>query len=123
MITYTTLTAQHLIDVVVAWQTKFGRHDLPWQRESSPYHVLVSELMLQQTQVTTVIPYFERWMSVLPTLQSLANADLDEVMQLWQGLGYYSRARNLHKAAKYTLAEHQGVLPRTVNELRKIPGK
>lgn len=107
---------------VLTWQKHHGRHDLPWQNPPTPYRVLVSEIMLQQTQVTTVIPYFERWMARFPTLEHLANATEDEVMALWQGLGYYSRARNLHKAARFIIGEHQGKFPTELADIQKIPG-
>ena len=86
---------------VVSWQSRHGRHQLPWQQNATPYAVLVSELMLQQTQVVTVIPYFQRWMASFPSIEVLAAASNDEVMAHWQGLGYYARARNLHQAASY----------------------
>ena len=93
-----------------------GRHDLPWQREINPYRVWVSEIMLQQTQVSTVIPYFERFMEEFPTVRDLAAASLDRVLHLWTGLGYYARARNLHKAAVRVCEEHNGRFPLEVQE-------
>lgn len=107
---------------IIKWQKQHGRHSLPWQITPTPYHVWVSEVMLQQTQVTTVIPYFNRFIDKCPTVESLAALDSDELMQLWQGLGYYSRARNLHKAAKMITDEYDGVLPLTRQELEKLPG-
>lgn len=107
---------------LIAWQKQHGRHDLPWQQDPSPYRVLVSEIMLQQTQVKTVIPYFERWMQSFPNVQILAAATEDQVMSHWQGLGYYSRARNLRKAAIYIQSECQGKFPEDVNTLQQIPG-
>ncbi|RUO39348.1 A/G-specific adenine glycosylase [Aliidiomarina taiwanensis] len=107
---------------VLSWQKQHGRHDLPWQQPATPYRVLVSEIMLQQTQVTTVIPYFQRWMDTFPTLETLAQASEDEVMALWQGLGYYSRARNLRKAAQYLVQEFNGKFPNNLDELLSIPG-
>ena len=92
------LTPEQFQKHLLTWQRHHGRHDLPWQQSPSPYSVLVSEVMLQQTQVATVIPYFERWMTRFPTIEALAKATEDEVMNHWQGLGYYSRARNLRKA-------------------------
>ena len=83
-------------DQVLNWFDRHGRKDLPWQQNPTPYRVWVSEIMLQQTQVTTVIPYYQRFMQRFPDVLSLANAPMDEVLQLWEGLGYYSRARNLH---------------------------
>ena len=85
---------------VVAWYQQHGRKDLPWQHNTSPYRVWISEIMLQQTQVSTVMDYFARFMQALPSVQALAAAPLDEVLHLWTGLGYYSRARNLHKTAQ-----------------------
>jgi len=111
---------QQISATVIAWQRSHGRHQLPWQQDVTPYKVLVSELMLQQTQVTTVIPYFNRWMQAFPTVQALAAAPEDEVMRLWQGLGYYARARNLLKAARY-IAE-TGAFPATLEALLKVPG-
>lgn len=108
--------------VVIEWQAQHGRNDLPWQRENNPYHVLVSELMLQQTQVKTVIPYFERWISRFPDVGTLSVATEDEVMQLWQGLGYYRRARNLQAAATTVVNQYGGQIPVSASELREIPG-
>lgn len=105
---------------VIEWQRSHGRHQLPWQQDVTPYKVLVSELMLQQTQVATVIPYFNRWMQVFPNAEALAAAAEDEVMRLWQGLGYYARARNLQKAARY-IAE-LGEFPATLDALLQVPG-
>lgn len=97
--------------------------ELPWRGEGrTPYGVLVSEAMLQQTQVATVVPYFQRFMATLPTVEALAAADGQIVLRLWQGLGYYTRARNLHKAAKAIVERHGGVVPRTVDELLALPG-
>ena len=109
-----------LSEKIITWQQQHGRHQLPWQLQVTPYKVLVSELMLQQTQVATVIPYFERWMQSFPTVEALAAADEDSVMQHWQGLGYYARARNLHKAAKHVAA--LGAFPTSLDDLLAIPG-
>lgn len=98
------------------------KRDLPWRHNPSPYAVWVSEVMLQQTQVAVVIPYFERWMQRFPTIKDLAEAQLDEVIKLWEGLGYYSRARSLHEGAKYVLSHQQGRLPQRAEELYKIKG-
>lgn len=99
---------------------------MPWRaplpKLPPPYAVFVSEAMLQQTQVATVIPYFHRFMEAFPTLADLANADIQEVLKLWQGLGYYSRAKNLHKAAQLVIREHQGIIPRDIEQLRALPG-
>jgi len=95
---------------------------LPWRSDPSLYRTWVSEVMLQQTQVETVVPYFERFLQRFPTLESLAKAEQAEVLQLWEGLGYYSRARNLHKAAQLVWQKHEGELPHTYTELRELPG-
>lgn len=108
--------------LLLNWAKQHGRHDLPWQLKPTPYSVHVSEIMLQQTQVVTVIPYFERWMASFPTLKALAQASEDQIMSHWQGLGYYSRARNLVKAANYLLDEHSGNYPADLALLEKIPG-
>ena len=96
---------------LLTWFDQFGRHDLPWQSPRTPYRVWVSEIMLQQTQVTTVIDYFERFMARFPTLQALADAPQDDVLHLWTGLGYYARARNLHKTAQLVAAQYNAQLP------------
>ena len=107
---------------VLAWYDRHGRHDLPWQRDPTPYRVWVSEIMLQQTQVATVIPYFERFMAAFPDVTALAAAALDEVLALWSGLGYYARARHLHAAARVVVARHGGALPLTLEALQALPG-
>ena len=107
---------------VLGWFDQHGRRDLPWQRETSPYRVWVSEIMLQQTQVGTVIPYFERFMDALPTVQDLAQASEDQVLHLWTGLGYYSRARNLHRCAQAVCDTMGGEFPDTVETLCQLPG-
>ncbi len=107
---------------VLKWFDQHGRKHLPWQQNRNVYRVWVSEIMLQQTQVATVIPYFERFMERFPDVQSLAKASQDEVLQLWSGLGYYARGRNLHKCAQTIVAEHQGEFPQTVDELETLPG-
>jgi A/G-specific adenine glycosylase len=107
---------------LLAWFDRHGRKDLPWQHPRSAYRVWLSEIMLQQTQVVTVIGYFLRFVDELPTLQSLAAADLDQVLKLWAGLGYYSRARNLHRAAQICVSEHAGELPRDYDALAALPG-
>lgn len=98
------------------------QRDLPWRRDRSPYAVWVSEMMLQQTQVSVVIPYFERWMQRFPSIIHLADASLDEVIKVWEGLGYYSRARYLHEGAKYIAKHHLGVFPNSPEDLAKIKG-
>ena len=107
---------------VLTWAEKHGRTDLPWQRERTPYRVWVAEIMLQQTQAQTVIPYFERFTSKLPTVNSLAEAPLDDVLSLWTGLGYYRRARLLHKAAKEIVETHNGRVPNSLDALVSLPG-
>ncbi len=107
---------------VLQWYDSHGRKDLPWQQGITPYRVWVSEIMLQQTQVATVIPYFERFMQVLPDVFALAAAPADEVLHLWTGLGYYSRARNLHKAAQLVVQQHDGVFPHDLEALTELPG-
>nr|WP_255682988.1 A/G-specific adenine glycosylase [Dyella sp. 2HG41-7] len=104
------------------WFDRHGRHDLPWQHPRDAYRVWLSEIMLQQTQVATVIPYFQRFVSQLPTLRDLAAADEDTVLALWSGLGYYRRARFLHQAAKTCVAEHNGEMPRDFDALAALPG-
>ncbi len=103
------------------WFRRTGR-DLPWRRTRDPYAVLVSEFMLQQTTVEAVVPYFERWMQAFPTVAALANADEPDVLHLWQGLGYYSRARNLLRTAREIVAKYDGTVPDHVPLLRQLPG-
>jgi A/G-specific adenine glycosylase len=107
---------------LIAWQRIHGRHDLPWQNTRDAYRIWLSEIMLQQTQVSTVIPYYARFLERFPTVRALADAPIDDVMALWAGLGYYSRARNLHKCAQAVAYEHGGAFPRTVDELAELPG-
>lgn len=109
-------------DAILVWYDKYGRKTLPWQHNKTPYKVWLSEIMLQQTQVATVIPYFERFMARFPTVSDLAEADQDEVLHLWTGLGYYARARNLHKAAKQIVSEHNGKFPETIEQVMALPG-
>ncbi len=116
------MQASHFSARVLEWYDKYGRKTLPWQIEKTPYKVWLSEVMLQQTQVTTVIPYFERFMARFPTVTDLANAPLDEVLHLWTGLGYYARARNLHKAAQQVAQQHNGHFPTTFEEVAALPG-
>lgn len=107
---------------VIAWHGQHGRHDLPWQNPATPYRVWVSEVMLQQTQVATVIPYFHRFMARFPTLAELARSELDEVLHLWTGLGYYARARHLHQSARRIDSDGGGRFPRTIDQLLQLPG-
>ncbi len=107
---------------VLAWFQDFGRKDLPWQQYNLPYPTWLSEVMLQQTQVSTVIPYFTTFMEKFPTVTDLANAHIDEVLHLWTGLGYYARGRNLHKAAQLIRDEYQGVFPTEFEQVLALPG-
>ncbi|MCU0928049.1 MAG: A/G-specific adenine glycosylase [Burkholderiaceae bacterium] len=108
--------------LVVRWQRRHGRHDLPWQRTRDPYRVWLSEVMLQQTQVTTVLAYYERFLARFPDVHALAAAPLDEVLALWSGLGYYRRARHLHQCAQQVVGEHGGAFPRDSAALARLPG-
>ncbi len=107
---------------LIDWQRCHGRHDLPWQQSADPYRTWLSEIMLQQTQVSAVIPYFERFVARFPDVQTLAAATLAEVLSLWAGLGYYSRARNLHAAAVQVMERHQGQFPSDPHMLSTLPG-
>ncbi len=110
--------SQRLLD----WFDSHGRKHLPWQQNKTPYRVWISEIMLQQTQVTTVIPYYQKFMERFPEVTNLASASEDEVLHFWSGLGYYSRARKLHKAAKKVVDEFSGEFPRSVAQLMELPG-
>lgn len=113
-----TQVSQRLLE----WYKDHARN-LPWRKENpDPYAVLVSEIMLQQTRVETVIPYYERWMNRFPNLESLAQAPLEEVLRYWEGLGYYSRARNLHRTAQILVQSYQGIFPQELSDLQKLPG-
>jgi len=107
---------------VIAWQKSFGRHDLPWHHTRDPYVIWLSEIMLQQTQVATVIPYFQRFIERFPDVAALANAEEHAVLALWSGLGYYARARNLHRAARRILDRHDSKFPETFAEVVDLPG-
>jgi len=107
---------------LLTWFDAHGRNDLPWQHEVTAYRVWVSEIMLQQTQVQTVIPYYKRFMLAFPVIADLANASIDDVLQHWSGLGYYARARNLHRAAKIIRDEHGGDFPDAFDEVLALPG-
>jgi len=106
----------------MAWQASHGRHHLPWQNSRDPYRVWLSEIMLQQTQVRTVLEYYACFLARFPDVGALAKAPRDEVMGLWSGLGYYSRARNLHRCAQQVMAEHGGAFPNTAEALATLPG-
>jgi len=116
------MTPDMFADAVLVWFDQHGRHDLPWQAEKTAYRTWISEIMLQQTQVTTVIPYYQRFIERFPDVHSLADADQDEVLHLWTGLGYYARARNLHKAARIVSHELDGMFPTSVEGLEALPG-
>ena len=107
---------------VCAWQREHGRHHLPWQATRDPYRIWLSEIMLQQTQVSTVIPYYERFLERFPDITSLAAAEQEAVMPYWAGLGYYARARNLHRCAQVLVAEHGGRFPPSSREIAELPG-
>ncbi|MCG8669479.1 MAG: A/G-specific adenine glycosylase [Pseudomonadales bacterium] len=115
-------SAEPFQNAVLSWFDLHGRKDLPWQKNISPYRVWVSEIMLQQTQVSTVIPYFDRFMDSFPTVEDLAMAPEDKVLQHWTGLGYYARARNLHNAANQIWQNYQGAFPESVEGLTELPG-
>lgn len=107
---------------VIRWQRTHGRNSLPWQATRDPYRVWLSEIMLQQTQVAAVLGYYDRFLQRFPDVQALAAAPLDDVLALWSGLGYYSRARNLHLCAQAVVQRHAGAFPRTAEELQRLPG-
>ncbi len=107
---------------LIAWHKHHGRQDLPWQNTRDPYRIWLSEIMLQQTQVATVIPYFHRFLAAFPDLARLAGAQLDQVLALWSGLGYYARGRNLHRAAQIIVERHGGMFPRRLEDIEALPG-
>jgi len=114
--------AEPIAPALLDWHDRAGRHDLPWQKQRTPYRVWVSEVMLQQTQVAAVIPYFERFMARFPDVMALADAPQDAVLHLWSGLGYYARARNLQRAAQRIRDEHGGVFPGDFEAVAALPG-
>lgn len=116
------MTPEQFQHSVLDWFDQSGRHDLPWQQAQTPYRVWVSEIMLQQTQVATVIPYFQRFMARFPSVTELAAAEQDEVLHLWTGLGYYARARNLHVAARQVVNDWGGEFPQTLEGMESLPG-
>jgi len=117
-----TITAQKFQADVLAWYDQHGRKHLPWQEQISAYSVWVSEIMLQQTQVSTVIPYYRRFMQRFATVQQLAAAPLDDVLHHWTGLGYYARARNLHRSAEIVVERYEGCFPGDIDALIDLPG-
>ncbi len=118
----TAASASQFNQSILAWFHLQGRKHLPWQQNKTPYRVWISEIMLQQTQVATVIPYYQRFMASFPTITELANASEDSVLHHWTGLGYYARARNLHKAAKIMRDQHQGEFPQDIEQVIALPG-
>lgn len=107
---------------LIAWQKMAGRHDLPWQNTRDPYRIWLSEIMLQQTQVATVIPYYQRFLGSFPDVATLAAAPIERVIEHWAGLGYYARARNLHRCARTVMANHDGLFPNSAAALAELPG-
>ena len=107
---------------LLTWFDSHGRRHLPWQQDRTPYRVWISEIMLQQTQVSTVVPYYERFMTRFTDVAALAAAPIDEVLHLWSGLGYYARARNLHRAARAIVEQHGGVFPAQLQDVVELPG-
>ncbi|MCC5797726.1 MAG: A/G-specific adenine glycosylase [Methylophaga sp.] len=116
------MTTFNFSEALLGWYEKHGRKDLPWQQSVNPYRVWVSEIMLQQTQVSTVIPYYQRFMQKFPDIAALATANLDEVLSYWAGLGYYARGRNLHKSANIIHHQLGGKLPANIEQLQMLPG-
>jgi A/G-specific adenine glycosylase len=116
------LNAGSISERLLAWYDRHGRRDLPWQVQRTPYRVWISEVMLQQTQVSTVIPYYKRFMRSFPDVSALAAAPLDDVLHHWSGLGYYARGRNLHKAAQQIVAQHNGEFPGNFADVLELPG-
>ena len=107
---------------IISWYEVSGRKNLPWQKDITPYRVWLSEIMLQQTQVTTVIPYFERFLNRFPDIEKLSKSDLNEVLGLWSGLGYYARARNIHRTARLIVSEFDSRFPHNLELLMQLPG-
>jgi A/G-specific adenine glycosylase len=116
------LTPKQFQQRILAWFKVYGRKDLPWQQIKSPYRIWLSEIMLQQTQVATVVPYFQDFVQAFPSLSSLAKADIEEVFHLWSGLGYYARARHLHRCAQIIEKEYLGEFPQDLIQLQSLPG-
>lgn len=113
---------QNFSSRIINWQQQHGRHELPWQANRDPYRIWLSEIMLQQTQVASVIPYFQRFIEHFPNLQALAEASQDSILAQWSGLGYYSRARNLHQAARQLVEHYAGAFPQDIDALQTLPG-
>lgn len=121
MINMSDIMNKEMIEKLLYWYS-LNKRDLPWRRTNNPYHIWVSEIMLQQTRVETVIPYFKRFINTLPDVESLANVDEDVLLKLWEGLGYYSRVRNMQKCVKELMEKYNGNFPKTYDELIKLPG-
>lgn len=115
------MTTHEVSQKLLAWY-RFSHRDLPWRNTSDPYAIWLSEIMLQQTQVQTVLPYYDRFLAHYPTIAHLADAPIDDVLKQWEGLGYYARARNLHQAAKKIIGEHEGLFPDTFEAVHALPG-
>ena len=111
----------HLLNIIISWY-EVNKRDLPWRRNPTPYHIWLSEIILQQTRVKQGLPYYEAFVQTFPTIDDLAKANEQQVLRLWQGLGYYSRARNLHKCAKVIVSDYNSIFPETYEELQKLPG-
>lgn len=122
MITITQPQSKQFSTKILTWFDLHGRHNLPWQLKPNAYRVWLSEIMLQQTQVVTVIAYYQRFLQKFPTIQSLADASVDDVLALWAGLGYYARARNLHKTAQLVCREWKGEFPNSIDDMQSLPG-
>ena len=118
----TSTTAPSFASRLIDWQRVHGRHDLPWQNTTDPYRIWLSEIMLQQTQVSAVVPYYQRFLLAFPDLPALAAAPLERVLEQWSGLGYYSRARNLHRCAQELMDQFGGTLPNDIEALGRLPG-
>lgn len=116
------VSSSNFAAALLSWFDRAGRKHLPWQQQPTPYRVWISEIMLQQTQVATVIPYYQRFMERFPSIDALAAASIDEVLHLWTGLGYYARARNLHRAAQIIVAQSGGFFPDTLDAVQALPG-
>ena len=106
---------------IIKW-FQANRRDLPWRKEKNPYHIWISEIMLQQTRIEAVMGYYERFLKELPTIQDLAEVDEEKLLKLWEGLGYYNRARNLKKSAQILQEKHSGEMPKTYSEILELPG-
>ncbi len=118
----TRFNTRSFAEKLLTWYDQYGRKNLPWQQDTTPYRVWISEIMLQQTQVKTVIPYYQKFMASFPDVQTLANSDQDRVLKHWSGLGYYARARNLHKTAKLVCNDFAGVFPTDLETMQTLPG-